>query len=212
LAVALTLAACGSDDDGGASGRDDDDPASSTAANTDPSAVDAGESADAGDGTGDARDLQAGGLDSSLCASLDVTSINDATGLEFGFVSGDQELAGEYGSVSCIFGLAEASTNYLYVDWQVRSIAFAKANYDKEVTDATDNGNGAATPFTEGDWDDAQVILSDDAPQNLQVLALAGTAVYSVRLSLADPIADQQATATATEPLLEDLDGRLFGG
>lgn len=161
------------------------------------------------DATTDEREPDVGGLNYESCEDLDLTELNAVTGVEFVYLDGDNTVAEGFGSAECLFGLEEGSTNYVYVDWQVRLGDFADGNYGAVIQDAT-AGSSTSAPYGLGEWDDATVITEADG-DGIQVVALDAPAVYSVRVALADEIADPDAVAAAIQQVLEGLSSTVFG-
>ncbi|QGG96298.1 hypothetical protein [Actinomarinicola tropica] len=223
LLAALTLlaAACGDGDGGVAPAPADSDTTSETTAadasgtddegseeeDTEDASTDA--DSESGDEQSAERDANIDGLDHTACESFDLSELNAVTGIDFTFLHGDQDASAEgAGEATCLFGLEEGSTNYLYVDWQVRWEEFAAGNYGAALNDA-DVGNVTSMPYELGDYEDATLIVEGDG-DGLQVLALDAPAVYQVRVALADEITDPDAVAAALLPVLEQLESAVF--
>lgn len=214
--IALLAAACG-DDDGSASSTTSADPSTESTTddaaeqtddeNDDENADESDDAPEQGEDTAE-RNPNIDGLDHTACESFDLSELNSVTGVDFTFLHGDQVSTQGTGAAECLFGLEEGSTNYVYVDWQVRSPSFAGGNYGAAITDAS-VGNVTSTPYELGDYEDATLIVEGDG-DGLQVLALDTPAVYQVRVALADGITDPDAVAAALLPIIEQLESAVF--
>ena len=151
LTASLLLGACSDD-------------AGETAATTTSESAPTTEAAEpAEDATTGERQPNVGGLNYENCEDLDLSELNTVTGVEFVYLNGDNTVAEGFGSAECLFGLEEGSTNYVYVDWQVRLGNFADDNYGAVIQDAT-AGSSTSAPYGSGEWDDATVITEEYAP------------------------------------------------